>query len=205
VAEPTGGGEETPRSRDVVLGVDYGTKRVGLALGHAESGLVVALPVLHHPGTEPAVVARLAEVARGRDATVVVLGDPKHLSGKESPQSRTVKRIAAMLEPLIAPVPVVLEDERLTSVDAEAQLNAAGLRWWQYSKGQIDTVSAMTIVRGWLVRKDPRIFMQEEGDAGAPAAPSTERPGARERRDRRKNVRKRRRGDDEAGDAEDEG
>jgi len=82
------------------------------------------LPVLAHPGDEAGVVARLAEVARGRGATVVVLGDPKHLSGAVSAQSRVVHRVRDLLAAAIAPVPVVLEDERLTSVDAEQQLLA---------------------------------------------------------------------------------
>lgn len=173
----------------VVLGVDYGSVRVGLALGYLRTGLTIALPVLDNPGTEEAVVTALASVAQARGVDVVVIGDPKHMSGKASQGSRTAARLAEGLRRALG-IEVVLEDERLTSADAEAQLRDAGLRWWQVPKGQIDTVAAMGIVRGYLTRRNPDLLLAREEEA----PPPPERDAGRERRDRRKRAQRRTRG-----------
>jgi putative Holliday junction resolvase len=183
---------EGERGDDVVLGVDYGTVRVGLALGFLDTGLTIALPVLANPGTEEALVASLAEVARARDATVVVLGNPLHMSGKKSAGTHTVTRLRDRLHEATK-LPVVLEDERLTSADAESQLKDAGLRWWQVPKGQIDTVSAMGIVRGYMTRRRPELLVARD----EPVAPveEEEKDETRARRERRKKAQRRKRGE----------
>jgi putative Holliday junction resolvase len=190
--------EETPgESREeTVLGVDYGTVRIGLALGFPASGLVVPLPTLPNPGAEEAVVTSLAEVARARGATTVVIGDPRHMSGRKSAGSRTAARLRDGLAAALGDVPVLLEDERLTSAEAEEQLRGAGLRWWQVAKGQVDALAAMGIVRGYLVRVNPSLLLARE-DERPPVAPPDD-PGRR-RRDRRRNAQRRRRGGDEEG------
>lgn len=183
-----------PEGEEVVLGVDYGTVRIGLALGYPRTGLTIALQVMANPGAEEQVVERLAEVARARGVTAVVIGDPLHMSGARSPGSRVSARLRDGLARALG-VPVTLEDERLTSADAEAQLRDAGLRWWQVPKGQIDTVAAMGIVRGYMARLNPDLLLAREDEA----APPPERDAGRERRDRRKKAqrRTRRRGDED--------
>jgi putative transcription antitermination factor YqgF len=196
VAEPTPDVPDVPD--EVVLGVDYGTVRIGLALGFLRTGLTIGVPVLDNPGSEDAVVAALAEVARARSANVVVLGKPLHLSGKESAGSRLAARLRDKLEQLLgAEAKVVLEDERLTSADAAEQLRDAGLRWWQMPKSQIDTVSAMTIARTYMTRRNPALLMDREEDA--PAPPPRDDPG-NDRRNRRKKAQRRgtRRDEDES-------
>lgn len=182
---------------EVILGVDYGTVRIGLAIGFLRTGLTVGVPVLDNPGSEEAVAASLAEVARARGAAVVVIGKPLHLSGKESAGSRLSARLRDKLQPLLGEeVQVVLEDERLTSADASEQLRDAGLRWWQVPKGQIDTVAAMTIARTYMTRRNPDLLLDREGDA--PAPPPRDDPG-HDRRNRRKKAQRRtnRRDEDE--------
>lgn len=189
MAEPTQGEQPLEVPDEVVLGVDYGTVRIGLALGFLRTGLTIGVPVLDNPGSEEAVVAALAEVARARSANVVVLGKPLHLSGKESAGSRLAARLRDKLELLLgAEAKVVLEDERLTSADAAEQLRDAGLRWWQMPKSQIDTVSAMTIARTYMTRRNPALLMDREEDA--PAPPPRDDPG-NDRRNRRKKAQRR--------------
>ena len=90
----------------LVLGVDYGEVRIGLALGDLGSGLVLALPVLEHPGDEEGAAERLAEVARIREVGHVVLGNPIHMSGAASPMSLAVARIRDLIaDRLDLPVP----------------------------------------------------------------------------------------------------
>ncbi len=166
-----------------MLGIDYGTVRIGLALGELASGLVLPLPVLAHPGSEGEVVARIEEVARGRDAAIVVIGNPLHMSGEASSMSARVAKLRDALAARLA-APVILRDERLSSVAAEEQLSSAGLRWWQYEKGKIDTVAAMNLVRELIVELRPELGRLEE-DASPPEQRRREKD--ERRRDARKN------------------
>ena len=97
--------EEAQAPRGRVVGVDYGTVRIGLALGERSSGLVMPLPVMPHPGSEEAVVERLAAVAQAHDATRVVIGDPLHMTGESSPMSLVVSRLAEGLRAALPELP----------------------------------------------------------------------------------------------------
>ncbi len=83
-------------------------------------------------------------------------------------------------------VPVVLRDERLSSVTAEEQLADAGMRWWQYEKGKIDTLAAMGIVRELLIEIKPELGRISAEDAEPPT------PLRREKDQRRRDARKKR-------------
>lgn len=166
------------------LGIDYGTVRIGLALGFLDSGLVIQLPILPNPGNEEKAIESLAGVVRERAPLRVVLGNPvMPLSGDPSAMSRIVARIASGLESA-AGVEVVLQDERRSSVNAEEELKEVGLRWWQYGKGQIDTMAAMAIVRAQMVQDNPSLAMQREEPEDLPD------PKRDSRRDRRRRARK---------------
>ncbi|MDC3378807.1 Holliday junction resolvase RuvX [Planctomycetota bacterium] len=181
--------DETPepaeKERDV-LGVDYGLKRIGVALGNVDSGLVLPLQTLAHPGDEASVVELLADVARTRAVGRILLGDPLNMSGTKSPMSKSVRRLKAGLETALEGVVVELVDERLTSTDAEQRLRAAGVRWWQVDKGQVDAMAAMSITRDYLVRVNPRLLLERE-----PPPPLPSDAGGQSKRDRRKNMRRR--------------
>lgn len=191
------GDSEPPPLPDsgAVLGVDYGTVRIGLALGELGSGLVLPLHVLECPKTPEETVARLADVARSRDAVAVVIGNPVHMSGQGSNLTVVVTRLRDEMTKVLG-IPVLLRDERLTSVGAEESLAAAGLKWWQYPKSAIDTVAAMTIVRELLHELRPELGrVTEEGQEPPPVEGSR-----REKGERRKQARKRRgRGQDDEG------
>jgi putative Holliday junction resolvase len=171
----------------VVLGVDYGTVRIGLALGFLDTGLVIQLPVLPNPGDEAGAVASLALLVGERAPECVVLGNPvMPVSGDDSAMSKVVARIADRLRDATG-VEVVLQDERCSSVEAEETLKEAGLRWWQYAKGHVDTLAAMAIVRRYFAAAYPELALLREEE---PAEPP---PAAESRRDRRKRARKKRR------------
>jgi putative Holliday junction resolvase len=169
-----------------ILGVDFGTVRIGLALGELGSGLVLPLPVLPNPGSLEETATRIAEIAKGREAAAVVLGDPVHMSGEKSPMSEKVEKLKAALIALLA-VPVVTRDERLSSVSAEEQLTSAGMKWWQYEKGKIDTIAAMGLVRELLIEIKPELGRIPDD---APDEPAPRRDKAQRRRDARKRGKK---------------
>jgi len=170
---------------EVVLGVDYGTVRVGLALGFVRSGLVVPLPVAPHPGSDDEVARTLCAVAAQHGARRIVLGNPVHMTGEASPMSERVGRLAELVRGLAPELEVALEDERLSSAAAEAALRAAGLRWWEHGKAAVDAGAAMTIARDYLHRLDPSLAAGAEEPPPAPAEPTAERRQRRRRAQRR--------------------
>ncbi|WP_402465214.1 Holliday junction resolvase RuvX [Isoptericola aurantiacus] len=142
--------------RGARLGVDVGKARIGLA-GSDPDGLV-ATPVetvarvLTGPTTPdgtPAVtadVARIAAEAADRSAAVVYVGLPRHLSGNEGAATTDARGFAGRLAHEIAPVPVFLVDERMTTVTAHAQLRAAGQRTAKH-RPVIDQAAAVIILQ----------------------------------------------------------
>jgi putative Holliday junction resolvase len=171
-----------------VLGIDYGTVRIGLALGELASGLVLPLPVLENPGSPEATLERIAQVARARDAVLVAIGNPIHMSGEGSNLTVVVTRLRDELARTLG-VPVLLRDERLTSVNAEESLAAAGLKWWQYPKSAIDALAAMTIVRELLVELRPELGRATE-DEPPPPGENARREKSERRKQRRKHGRR---------------
>jgi putative Holliday junction resolvase len=135
------------------LGVDYGRKRIGLALSDASGTL--ARPWKAIPGSgDPAQAARtLGEIVttlqQGDEAVaVVVLGAPRRLSGEANAQTLTVARVAEQLRRLVA-VPVVLQDERLSSHEADAVL-ARSEKDWRKRKAMLDAMAAAVILQDYL-------------------------------------------------------
>jgi putative Holliday junction resolvase len=164
----------------ILLGVDYGTVRVGLAL--AAEGMVVPLKALPHPGSEPALVEALVAAVAEHRAEAMILGLPLYLSGDESPISKRVSALTVGLR--AAGITVHLQDERLTSHQAESDLRASGLRWFEVEKGHVDCVSAMAILRDYL---------DLQGEAPTLSEPPELPPEPPSRRDRRRGHRKRKR------------
>ena len=128
------------------LGLDYGTVRIGLALALPGGGLIVPLDTLANPGQDDAAADAVAAVVRQHNADELIIGDPLHMNGEVSDMSRRVRIFADLVRERVE-VPVHLQDERLTSQEAERQFRAVGLHWRDVDKGRIDAVAAMGILR----------------------------------------------------------
>jgi len=129
----------------VVLAVDVGTVRVGVAASDPHRILAFPLETVPAPGH-----ARVVELAVERDAVLIVVGLPTSLSGAADSASADMARTwAATLEPMIAPVEVRLVDERLTTVSAAAALRTAG-RSAKASRAVIDQAAAVALLQGVL-------------------------------------------------------
>ena len=160
--------------------------RIGMALGFLDTGLVIQLPVLPNPGDEARTVASLAVVVGERTPECVVIGNPvMPVSGDDSAMSKIVARIAEGLRAETG-VEVVLQDERCSSIEAEDTLKEVGLRWWQYDKGQVDTLAAMAIVRRYMAVVNPDLVILREEPPDAPPEAQRETRRDRRRRGRKK-------------------
>jgi len=145
------------------LGVDYGRKRIGLALSDASGMLARPWKTLTVSGLD----RQVAEVAREVEAlaaqsdglSVVVIGLPRRLSGEANEQTAAVQRLAAGLGTHTT-VPIVLQDERLSSREAEDLLSRRE-KDWRKRKSQLDAVAAAVILQDYLDAR-PRLTPEPE-------------------------------------------
>jgi putative Holliday junction resolvase len=132
----------TPTKRSL-LGLDVGEKRIGVALGITDVRLASPLVTLAVDGTE---IAVLQTIIREHAITDLVVGLPRNQSGEETAQSAYVRRFAAeRLVPL--GLPVLFQDESVTSVLAEAQLSQHKKAFY---KSDIDAAAAAIILQDYL-------------------------------------------------------
>jgi putative Holliday junction resolvase len=145
------------------LGVDYGRKRVGLALSDASGMLARPWKTLAVSGID----RQAAEVTREVEAlaaesdglSVVVIGLPRRLSGEANEQTAAVEQLVARLKTQTA-VPIVLQDERLTSHEAEELLSRRE-KDWRKRKAQLDAVAAAVILQDYLDARPSPILEPE--------------------------------------------
>jgi putative holliday junction resolvase len=163
--------------RGARLGVDVGSVRVGLAASDPDG--LIATPVETLPrdmktsptGPQddgapfPTDVARIAEEVGERGAQVVYIGLPRHLSGAEGAATQAARAYAGLVARAVAPVPVHLVDERMTTVSAHQALRASG-RAGRKQRSVVDQAAAVIILQTALDR---------ERSAGARAGEFVER------------------------------
>ena len=127
------------------LAVDYGTKRMGLAVCDAGETVVSPLDVLTG---QKNLIGRIRQVVEAEGIGAIVLGLPLNMDGTEGPQAKRVMAFAGQLRGQIG-IPVHLQDERLSSFGAEEKLQEMGL-----SKGKrrarLDALAAAEILQTFL-------------------------------------------------------
>ncbi|MDT5075854.1 MAG: putative pre6S rRNA nuclease [Mycobacterium sp.] len=146
------------------LGIDVGTVRIGVATSDPDGVLATPVETVRRDRTEKH-IRRLAKLVDELGAVEVVVGLPRTLADRTGPSAIDAISVADELAARIAPTPVRLADERLTTVTAQRSLREAGVR----AKGQramIDQVAAVGILQFWL---DQRRAALAEHD-GAPRA-----------------------------------
>jgi putative Holliday junction resolvase len=136
-----------------VLGIDYGARRIGLALSDATATLASPWRMLHRPpseaGTMRLLIAEIAALQREEDGLeAVVVGWPRRLDGSPTDQTPVVETFAQSLKAKID-VPVILQDERLSSTEAESRL-ARRERDWRKRKQLLDAAAAAVILQDYL-------------------------------------------------------
>lgn len=132
--------------RGVRIGIDVGDARIGVAQSDP-SGLI-ATPV-ETVRRGPGDLQRIAAITAEADAVEVVVGLPRSLSGGEGPAAARVREFAARIAGAVAPVPVRLCDERLSTVSAEAVLRDQG-RKGRKRRAVVDQAAAVVILQNAL-------------------------------------------------------
>ncbi|MEW1859338.1 Holliday junction resolvase RuvX [Streptomyces sp. NBC_00669] len=130
------------------LAVDVGDARIGVASCDPDG--ILATPVETVPGRDvPAAQRRLAALVAEYDPIEVVVGLPRSLNGTEGPAAAKVRGFARAVAKIIAPVPVRLVDERMSTVTATHGLRASGV---SAKKGRsvVDQAAAVVILQSAL-------------------------------------------------------
>jgi putative pre-16S rRNA nuclease len=147
--------------RGVRIGVDVGSVRVGIAVSDPDGRFAVPRETLRRGRGD---LDQLAAMVADQSAIEVVVGWPRSLSGAAGPAADEASRYARALARRVAPVPVVLHDERLSTVAAPRELRGAG---WDARRGRavIDQAAAAIIRQSAL---------DAERISGSPAGPTVQ-------------------------------
>lgn len=128
----------------VLLGFDYGTHKIGVAVGQALTGTATPLATLGQVNRRPD-WGRIAQLLEEWQPEAVVVGHPFEMSDREADNAAGAKRFARQLQGRFH-VPVHLADERLTSREAWSQLGDAAAA----DPTRVDAYAAKLILETWL-------------------------------------------------------
>jgi putative Holliday junction resolvase len=140
-----------------VLALDIGEKRVGVATGDTSARIALPLTILAAKDLSAGSPA-FRRLIEDHEPELLVIGLPLSLSGEETQQTQRVRDCAERLAAATG-LPLVYQDERLSSAEARRHLREAGCTEREM-RGRIDAVAASLILRAYL---DAAVFEQAEG------------------------------------------
>lgn len=146
-----------------ILGIDFGERRIGLALSDPEGRLAVPLTTLVRENDRDA-VRQIAEIVRREGVETLVLGDPVLVDGSRGAASERVRRFAAKLTRETGITPELIS-ETLTTVAARERLEAAGVDLSRHPE-RLDATAAQILLEDALKR--PRCGSRRGSQDGAP-------------------------------------
>jgi putative Holliday junction resolvase len=132
------------------LSVDYGDRRIGVAVSDILGISVNPLPTLNINSMEEG-VKTIVELVESLKVSEIVVGLPLNMKGKDTPQTQKVRKFIHFLKQKLL-IPIYQVDERLTSVEAEKILVQNGVKTG-HNKSRVDQVSALIILRNFLDAK----------------------------------------------------
>ena len=125
-----------------VLALDHGQVRTGVAVSDPTGTIVRPLPAIRRVDS-PEGSRALDSLIAGEAPDVIVVGEPRSLSGERGRQARAAAGFAARLRARVS-VPVELWDERLTTVEARRRAREGG------AKGELDSLAACVLLEAYL-------------------------------------------------------
>jgi putative Holliday junction resolvase len=136
-----------------VLGIDYGERRVGVAVSDPTGTLASPLPTLKRRAGKRPPLAALAAFVEEYEVGALVMGLPLTLAGKESEWTTKVREVGNALAKRTG-LPIHFMDERFTSVQAERAIRSLGLpKKKREQKERVDAAAASLILQLWLDRQ----------------------------------------------------
>jgi putative Holliday junction resolvase len=143
-----------------ILGIDFGERRIGLALSDPTGTLASPLPTLKRRAGKRPPLTTLIDIVESHGVEAMVLGLPLTLRGEDSEWTRVVRGVGAALSDRTG-LPVHFVDERFTSVRAERAVRSLGLpKNKREQKERIDAAAAVLILQSWLDRRSGEAGME---------------------------------------------
>lgn len=133
-----------------IMAIDYGDARTGVAVSDP-TGLLAGQTFLIKSREAQVVLEELAALAKAQGAEELVMGYPRNMDGTLGPRAEKYAAFAKKLEAATG-LPVILWDERRTTVDAHRILGEQGIRA-KNRKDKVDAMAATLILEGYLDRK----------------------------------------------------
>jgi putative Holliday junction resolvase len=130
------------------LGLDLGSKRIGVAIGDRTGTIASPLQVLQRSGNVRRDHQAIAELVIEEEADIVVVGLPLNMNGSSGPAAKAAINEAAALATVVG-VPVVTFDERRTTVTADQAMIEANMRA-QARRRIVDKIAAAVMLQNWL-------------------------------------------------------
>ena len=130
-----------------IMAIDYGDQRTGLAVSDL-LGMLCGEAWTVTEWNPERLAEQISREAKSREVGTLVLGLPRNMDGSEGPRAEKCRRFKALLEEVCG-LPVVLWDERRSSIEAHAILHAAGKKEKKHRK-TVDAVAASLILEGYL-------------------------------------------------------
>ena len=136
------------------LGLDLGSKRIGVAIGDRTGTIASPLQVLQRSGSARRDHEAIAKLVVEEEADIVVVGLPLNMNGSSGPAAQAAIEEAAVLATVVG-VPVVTFDERRTTVTADQAMIEANMRA-QARRRIVDKIAAAVMLQNWLDAGAPR-------------------------------------------------
>ena len=169
-------GQDPGRGRR--LGIDVGSVRIGVAASDPDGILATPVETVRRDRTGKH-LRRLAALATELEAVEVIVGLPRTLADRTGPSAQDAIELAGKLAEVlahrVAPTPVRLADERLTTVSAQRSLRAAGVRA-KDQRAVIDQAAAVAILQSWLDQRRAALAGSESARRGIPPMVDSVRP-----------------------------
>ena len=150
----TGGREPVPTTARRVLGLDLGSKRIGVAVSDRSGTIAGPLTVLQRTGDPARDRLAVKRLVDEEEAEAVVVGLPLALDGSVGRAAQAALAEAEALASVVG-VPVATHDERFTTVSAERPMRAAGMKAPARRK-VVDMVAAAVMLQAWLDGRSAR-------------------------------------------------
>lgn len=138
-----------------LLGFDFGTKRIGIAIAQevtdTANPLTTLTAVKHKPDWDS-----ISKIIKEWQPDLLIVGLPLHMDGTEQPMTQAARRFSNQLNGRYQ-IPIALMDERLSSIEAESILNEqSGSGSLFQDKAQIDMISAQLILQSWMALQNDK-------------------------------------------------
>jgi len=153
------------------MGIDYGRRRIGVAMSDATAALATPLATLTRRADKRPPMRELLEIASRHQVRVAVVGLPLEEPGGETEWTAEVRSFGEQLARR-GGIAVVFQDERYSSAEAESRIRSAGLpRKKREDKARIDAGAAAIILQDWLdgARSGPASLDDGDDDVGRTA------------------------------------